>query len=126
HGHMVIGSYESAVVFDNDWKEIKKFAGDASHYENFIKAVRSRKYSDLNADILEGHLSSALCHTANISYRLGSQKSPDEIREKIKGDKDAQESFDRFSTHLEANGVDLNATKATFGMSLKMDPKTER
>ena len=27
--------------------------------------------SDLNADILEGHLSSALCHTGNISYRLG-------------------------------------------------------
>jgi len=126
HGHMVIGSYESAIVFDNDWKEIKKFAGDASHYENFIKAVRSRKSSDLNADILEGHLSSALCHTANISYRLGSQESPDKIREKIKGDKDAQESFDRFSTHLDANGVDLNATKATFGMLLKMDRKTER
>ena len=28
---------------------------------------------DLNADILEGHYSSRLCHLANISYRLGEQ-----------------------------------------------------
>ena len=32
-------------------------------------AAASRE--DLNADILEGHLSSALCHLGNISYRLG-------------------------------------------------------
>lgn len=125
HGHMVIPSYESATVFDNDWKEIKRFKGSASHYDNFIKAIRSRKSSDLNADILEGHLSSALCHTANISYRLGSQESPDSIREKIKGDKEAQESFERFSAHLDANGVDLNATRPVLGMSLKMNPKNE-
>ena len=34
-------------------------------------AVRSRKKEDLNAEILDGHLSSALCHLPNISYRLG-------------------------------------------------------
>ena len=50
-------------------------AGRASgdHFGNFIAAVRSRKTADLNADILEGHYSSALCHLANISYRLGEQ-----------------------------------------------------
>jgi hypothetical protein len=64
-----------AIVFDKDGKEIKHFKGIHSHFENFIKAVRSRKESDLNAPIREGHLSSALCHTANISYRLGSQAS---------------------------------------------------
>jgi predicted dehydrogenase len=125
HGHVVIPSYESATAFDNDWKEIKKFKGSASHYDNFIKAVRSRKSSDLNADILEGHLSSALCHTGNISYRLGSQESPESIREKIKGDKEAQESFERCTEHLHANGVDLEATKPVLGMSLKMNPKKE-
>ncbi len=41
------------------------------HFGNFIAAVRSRKTADLNADILEGHHSAALCHLANISYRLG-------------------------------------------------------
>ena len=41
------------------------------HVENFLKAVRSRKRSDLNCDILEGHISATLCHLANTSYRLG-------------------------------------------------------
>ena len=45
--------------------------GDATgaHFENFRKAVLSRRVSDLNCDVLEGHLSAALCHLANISYR---------------------------------------------------------
>ncbi len=41
------------------------------HYNNFVSAVRSRRREDLKADIEQGHLSSALCHLANISYRLG-------------------------------------------------------
>ncbi len=43
----------------------------APHVANFLKAVRSRNPSDLHADILEGHLSAALCHMANIGYRTG-------------------------------------------------------
>ena len=39
------------------------------HFANFLDAVRSRKPSDLHADIEVGHLSAALCHMANISYR---------------------------------------------------------
>jgi hypothetical protein len=41
------------------------------HVENFLTAVRSRNRSDLNCDILEGHISATLCHMANTSYRLG-------------------------------------------------------
>ena len=47
---------------------------------NFLAAVRSRRSADLNAEILEGHLSSALCHTGNISYRLGRASVPEEKR----------------------------------------------
>jgi predicted dehydrogenase len=46
-------------------------AGADNHFANFIRALRSRKREDLNADVVEGHLSAALCHLANISYRLG-------------------------------------------------------
>jgi len=42
-----------------------------SHFGNFIAAVRSRDRSQQSADILEGHYSSALCHLANASYRVG-------------------------------------------------------
>ena len=109
-----------------DSKEIKKFEGDGDHFENFIKAVRSRKVSDLTNDILEGHLSAGLCHTGNISYRAGQQSRPEEIREAIKSDKGASETFDRMAAHLEANGVDLEKTKATLGAVLTMDARLER
>ncbi len=45
--------------------------GGDSHFDNFFKAVRSRKVEDLDADILQGHLSAMHVHIANASYRLG-------------------------------------------------------
>ena len=79
-GHVLVPNYSGAIAVDNEGKEIRKWSGADNHYEDFIGAVRSRKHTDLNADILEGHLSSALCHTGNVSYRLGQQAGPDEIR----------------------------------------------
>lgn len=43
---------------------------DLAHFRNWIAACRSRKREDLSADILEGHMSAALCHLANIAYRV--------------------------------------------------------
>jgi hypothetical protein len=40
------------------------------HMENFLAAVRSRNYKDLNADISTGVPSANLVHWANASYRL--------------------------------------------------------
>jgi hypothetical protein len=44
----------------------------AAHVENFIGCIRSRQRP--NADIEHGHISAAICHMANISYRLGNRK----------------------------------------------------
>ena len=41
-----------------------------NHFTNFIDCVRSRRWQDLNADILEGHLSTSLCHLGNIACRV--------------------------------------------------------
>lgn len=125
-GSMVITSYDAGTAFDKDGQVIRRFRGSGDHYANFIKAVRSRKYTDLNGDVLEGHLSSALCHTGNISYRLGKQLPPEQIRDAIQNDAEALESCQRAYEHLQANGVDLEQTQATLGMFLKMDPQTER
>ena len=137
-GSFVIPSYSDVLVYDQDGKQIKKFDGGASHYENFINAVRSRKHSDLNADVLEGHLSSALCHTGNISYLLGKPQSPEAIRDAVKGDADLAEVFGRMEEHLAGNKVDISFERALFqnktsdsmplslGAVLTMDPKTER
>ena len=54
------------------------------HFGNFIAAVRSRKVEDLNADILEGHYSAALCHLANISYRLGQEVPVQQVDEGLR------------------------------------------
>jgi len=125
-GQVAVPSYNAVTAYDNDGKVVKEFKGSEEHHENWLKAVRNRKREVLNADILEGHLSSALCHTGNISYRLGAAKSSDEIKEAIKGDKGLAEGFARMSEHLAANGVDIDKDKVTLGVPLKMDPATER
>jgi predicted dehydrogenase len=126
NGSMVIPSYNSAIVYDNDGKEVKRFNGGADHFANFIKGVRSRRSCDLNADILEGHLSSALCHTGNISHHTGVHGSLDEIQEIANQNPFVAEAFDRMRSHLEANEVDLSKTPLTMGQFLEMDPQTER
>ncbi len=57
----------------------------ALHFENFRKAVMSRRVSDLNCDVLDGHLSAALCHLANISYRTGDKLLFDADNERFVG-----------------------------------------
>ena len=123
---MTVPSYNGATAYDKDGNTIKKFSGSEGHHENWLKAVRNRKKETLNADILEGHYSSALCHTGNISYRLGATKSPGEIKEAIRGDKGLAEGFERMAEHLSLNGVDIAEEKVTLGLPLKMDPQKER
>jgi predicted dehydrogenase len=125
-GHVLVPDYNSATAFDKEGKQINKWSGSDNHYANFFKAVRSRKHEELNADISEGHISSALCHTGNISYRLGQGKSADAVREKIKSERDGAATYDRMITHLQANGVDLKTSKIVQGEYLKMDPAKER
>ncbi len=124
-GTVVVPNYNSAIALDKEGKEIKKFSGTTDHYENFFAAVRSRKVADLHADVLEGHLSSALCHTGNISYLLGKKGSADEVRAAIKGQPDAEATFQRMVEHLKVNDVDLAATPLAVGPVLTMDSRKE-
>ncbi|SVB57027.1 uncharacterized protein METZ01_LOCUS209881, partial [marine metagenome] len=84
--------------------------GQGDNFANFITAVRSRKTEDLNAHVLEGHISSALCHLPNISLRLG-EKQPFSKKTKAFGEnKVAYEYLERMQDHLKDNGVKLNDT----------------
>jgi predicted dehydrogenase len=129
NGYVVIGSYEAAVAFSPEGKEIKKFGGGGDHFANFVDACRSRNHSDLHADIEEGHLSSALCHLGNISYRLGEQKSATDTLKVVEGFKSNdkfKETFDRTMAHLIANGVDTTTEKLQAGVPLVFDGKAEK
>jgi predicted dehydrogenase len=125
-GTVVVPNYSSATAYDKDNKKITEWKGAEDHYGNFIKAVRSRKHTDLNADILEGHLSSALCHTGNISYRLGKKQLQSATLEAIKANKELTESTQRMFYHLGENEVHRYAHQTSLGVALTMDPKSER
>lgn len=123
-GYVVFPSYGSATAYTNGGEKIKSFGGGSDHFSNFVKAVRSRKVSDLNADIEDGHLSSALCHLGNISYRLGDEVGFGQ-RSALKGNEAAGETFERMVKHLKDNKISLEETKYRMGQSLTLNPKEE-
>jgi len=120
-----------SAVFDNNGKLVEKLEGPGSprdHHNNFIQAVRSRKVEDLNADILGGHLSAGMCHLGNISYRLGTQATPDQIGKQLASHKpfaQTQETLDRTVKHLADNGVDAQQAGLHLGPLLRFDPEKE-
>ena len=127
-GSVVLTSYSGGAAFDPDGKEIAKFSGSGDHFGNFIDAVIARDPKRLNADILEGHLSCAHSHLANISYYLGEPASVDEIRktlDALKTNEDVADCLDRTLRHLAANNVDLGKTPMSLGPMLKIDVQNE-
>lgn len=129
-GYVVMSSYDTGVAFDADGQEIKKFSGggDHHHYANFLDAVRSRDHKALNADIEEGHLSSALCHLGNISLRLGKPVEGADVPAALKefqGNEDMVATFERTAQHLRKNDLDVDKLKFSLGPQLKLDAKNE-
>jgi predicted dehydrogenase len=124
-GFLVCPSYTAAVAYTKDGEIIQKFSGGDDHFGNFVKAVRSRKVEDLNADILEGHLSSALCHLGNISYRLGQEQPFGQTPKAFAEDKYAGEAFERMEQHLKDNKISLDGLQCRVGRKLAVEPTKE-
>jgi predicted dehydrogenase len=118
--------YDKTQAFGPDGEELETWHGDGDHFGNFLDAVRSRKRSELHADVLDGHLSSALCHTGQISHLLGEPRPADEILQSIAKNERLQDSLERMFAHLRANDVDIDKPVVTVGATLEMDPATER
>ena len=126
-GTVVCPSYSGGIAYDLAGHKLQEFkgGGDQQHFDNFVKAVRSGKQSDLNCDVEEGHLSAALCHLGNISYRLGAAATLGDDIEVFDGFAGAKEAFGRMKTHLADNKVDAATAKCFVGKKLILDPKTE-
>jgi predicted dehydrogenase len=95
-GILAITSYESWQVFFGP--KLEKGPGGSAggdHYANFVKAVKARDHKLLNADIEEGHLSSAYCHLGNIAYRLGRKLHVNPSTESFVNDSDADSMLTR-------------------------------
>lgn len=151
-GYVVTTEYHQAAAFDPSGNLVKRFQGGTlnessttvgfgpsdrlvmrpdngrGHFNNFVDAVKARDPKLLRAEILEGHLSCAHSHLANVSYYLGQSASPDEIRKTLAGlktNENVSECFDRMDKYLAANGVDLAKTPLVLGPMLKIDSKQE-
>jgi hypothetical protein len=118
--------YGVAQAFDNDGHQIERWQGNRDHFQNFLAAVRSGKREELNADVQVGHVSAALCHTANISHRLGEKRTASEIQAAVVGHDSLAEFTDRMLAHLRANEVDVDQPVVTLGPWLEFDPHSER
>jgi predicted dehydrogenase len=95
-------------------------------FGNFIDCVRSRRQDQLNAEILQGHLSSALCHLGNISYRLGREAGFTE-KPNLGSDQRILDSLAAIEDNLKgALKMDLAKAKYTMGPRLEFDPKAEK
>jgi len=95
-GYMVIKGYDSYEVFLGEKREkgpARKAGGD--HYANFLKAVRSRRTADQHGPVETAHLSSALAHLGNISFRLERQLRFDPRKERFDGDAEANAMLTR-------------------------------
>jgi predicted dehydrogenase len=115
---------------EQEGEPLKDVASDVQPhgpFGNFIDCVRSRRREDLNAEILEGHLSSRLCHLGNISYRLGKDVAFGEEVKAFAGDKAGNEAFESMKEHLEKeNHLKLDELTYRLGRSLTFDPQAEK
>jgi predicted dehydrogenase len=131
-GGAYISGRGASAVYDGKGKQITAFTDrrepdeqQTAHQANFANAMRSREAGDLNAEILDGHLSAALCHMANVSYRLGAPSQPDQIAAAIGANAQWTDAFTRLRRHLNANSVDLRKTPASVGPWVTMDAGSE-
>ena len=115
-------------AYDRDGKKMKQFSeeGSGSHFGNWIGAIKSRKVEDLAADIEKGHLSAALCHLGNASYRVGESTKAKNIEKAIKKNPELSDSFKRFMEHLDKNEVKAKKVDIVLGPALEFDPAAEK
>jgi predicted dehydrogenase len=126
-GYVVCPNYNSGAAFDYDGNQIAKWSGGEyqAHFANFVKAIRSRDHKDLHLDIEDGHLSSALAHLGNVSYRTGTAVPAGTRPSEWVNDRGVAETLDSFESYLGEHEIDFNQTKYYLGRTLKIDPKTE-
>jgi predicted dehydrogenase len=133
-GYVVMTKYNLGAAFDLKNKRMEVFgrndgvSDDSLHFFNFIDAVKARDPKRLHCDILEGHLTCAHSHLANVSYYLGKPATTDEIKKALgalKTHEDTADCLQRTIEHLAKNKINLRKTPLTLGALLKIDQDNE-
>ncbi len=113
----------------NRGESLKRFdyqAPPGNIFDNWIHAIRTRNVGDLHADVEKGHYSSALCHLANVSQRMGSRREWGG-KAGLQGDNEiVAASLAAARDNLVKVGVPVKGLKVQVGRVLNIDPATER
>jgi hypothetical protein len=129
-GTLVVNDYGSCTAYAPNGTEIPMPAYDTgapgNHFTTYLKALRSRKLSWHEGEAEAGHIASAMCHLANISYRMGKKVPFNSSTQAFGDDRAAAASLLRLEQHLCANGLALEDTEYTLGAALQFDPKSEK
>lgn len=123
-GQLVGGHGASCAAFDKDGKQVAAFNGAKSHMQSFVDSCHSGKIAHSHG-AENGHLSAALAHIGNISWKLGKPTSPEGIKDSLK-DSATLDAVARMMEHLGDNKVDVAKDLVALGKPLTMDPETER
>jgi predicted dehydrogenase len=127
-GFAVGASYKDGAAFDYDGNRLASWSGGEyqDHFRNFLTAVKSRDHRDLHLDIEDGHLSSALAHLGNVSWRLGDVVPPGTRPALAAADPRVLATWESFEPYLREQSIDYGVTPLRLGRELLIDPRTER
>ena len=95
-------------------------------FEEFIRVMRTRDKKLLDWDLETAHYSSALCHLANISYRLGKRVTFAGISDPFLDNEPANETFQRMADHLKDSGLNIERSSYRLGRVMAFNPATEK
>ncbi len=96
------------------------------NFPEFIRCVKARDTENLQWNIDTAHYSSALCHLANASYRVGKDVPFGGPAKPFGDNAAANETFERMCDHLKGNAVPLEGATYRVGRMLQFDGKTEK
>jgi predicted dehydrogenase len=126
------GVIRDGKFYRNGAGEGEKVEGPEAHvtpggaFGSFIQAVRTRKPEDNNANAEVAHYSAALCHLANISYRLGTLEPYNKTSQSLGDNKLVVETFNNLGENLKVVGMKLDDTDYMVGKKLTFDPVSEQ
>ena len=110
------------VAFDKDGKKLGgRGKDDEDNFGTFLKAVRSRKNSDLTADVMEANYTSVLCHAANVAMRAGQRLVIDPKTQLFTGEGAAEAYLERY-TAKDDNGRNVQRQRQIhYGVLFTLD-----
>jgi predicted dehydrogenase len=126
-GGYYAGGRAGGAAYDLEGKRVQSFKGDGGkgHAANFIEAIRSRKQEDLHAEVEDIHYSSAWCHLANASFRLGQKYNREQAEAAVQAFQPWNDVIADFHTHLGNNQLDAAALDIRMGPMLELDVAAE-